>query len=88
MKLREFIINFVDETKTSITKLAETELSNENKKIALDHRIITFLDTAFENLTINFVLKMILKKLLLPNVSLITQLIFDLLKEKIKGVTK
>lgn len=88
MKFKEFIESFVNEAKAGITELAETELSNENKKMALDHKIIKFLDIAFENLSLNFVLKLVLKKLLLPNVSLITQIIYDLLKEKIKGVTK
>lgn len=88
MKLRNFIESFVATTKTNIIELAQTELTNENKKLVLDHKIIDFLDNTLEKLTVNFILKFALKKLLLPNVSLITQIIFDLLKERIKGVTK
>ena len=88
MIFREFIENFVETTKNNIVELAQTELSNENKKLTLDHKIVNYLDEALENLTINFILRIALKKLLLPNVSLITQIIYDLLKEKIKGITK
>ena len=87
MKLRDFIENFVTVTKTNIIELAQTELSNENKKLVLDHKIISFLDDALEKLKINFILKIALKKLLLPNVSLVTQIMFDLLKERIEGIT-
>ena len=88
MKLRDFIENFVTVTKTNIIELAQTELSNENKKLVLDHKIGDFLEETLNNLAINFILKIALKKLLLPNVSLITQIIYDLLKEKIKGITE
>ena len=87
MKLRDFIENFVMVAKTNIIELAQTELSNENKKLVLDHKIISFIDSTLEKLTVNLILKFALKKLLLPNVSLITQIIFDLLKERIEGVT-
>ena len=88
MNLKEFIENFAETTKASIVELAQTELSNENKKLVLDHKIIDFLESALEKISINFILKIALRKLLLPNISLITQIIFDLLKERIKGITK
>lgn len=88
MKFKEFVECFVNEAKAGIVELAETSLSNENKKLALDHKIIKFLEIALENLSLNFILKFALKKLLVPNVSIITQVIFDLLKEHIKGITK
>ena len=88
MNFKEFIENFVATTKTSIVELAQTELSNQNKKLVLDHKIGDFLEETLNNLAINFILKIALKKLLLPNVSLITQIIYDLLKEKIKGITE
>ena len=88
MNLRNFIENFAETTKTSIVELAQTELSNQNKKLVLDHKIGDFLEKTLNNLAINFILKIALKKLLLPNVSLITQIIYDLLKEKIKGITE
>lgn len=88
MKLNEFIKNFFAKVKNEVIELAETELTNENKKLMLDHNIINWLEKAINGLTINFILKAALKKLLLPNVSLITQLLFDFLKARIEGVTK
>ena len=88
MKLNEFIKNFFEKVKNDVVELAETELTNENKKLMLDHNIVNWLEKAISGLTINLFLKMALKKLLLPNVSLITQLLFDFLKAKIQGVTK
>lgn len=88
MKTKDLINGFVTTTKANIIELAQTELSDSNKKMVLDHKITTYLENALNNLTINFILKIALKKLLLPNVSLITQTIYDLLKAKIEGVTK
>ena len=88
MELKNFILNFVNTTKQNIIDLAKTELNNNNKKMVLDQRIIDFLDNTIAGVKVNFILKLALKKLLLPNVSIITQIIFDLLKAKIDGITK
>ena len=88
MEFKNFILNFVNTTKQNIIELAKTELNNNNKKMVLDQRIIDFLDNTIAGIKINFILKLALKKLLLPNVSVITQIIFDLLKAKIEGITK
>lgn len=88
MKLREFILAFTNKTKDSIVELAKTELNNDNKKLALDHSIVEFVEQSISNLSMNWFFKTVLKRLVLPNVSLITQIIFDLLKAKIEGITK
>lgn len=88
MEFKNFILNFVNTTKQNIIELAKTELNNNNKKMVLDQRIIDFLDNTIAGIKINFILKLALKKLLLPNVSIITQIVFDLLKAKIEGITK
>lgn len=88
MKLREFILEFTNKTKDSIIELAQTELNNDNKKLALDHSIVEFVEQAICNLSMNWFFKTVLKRLVLPNVSLITQIIYDLLKAKIEGITK
>lgn len=87
MKFIDLINGFVAKTKSNIIDLAQTELSNENKKLVLDNKITIYLDTALNKLKINFILKSAVKKLILPNVSLITQIIFDLLKARIEGIT-
>ena len=88
MTLKEFIKNFAEQTKNKIIELAHTELTNENKKLMLDHHIVDYVERAINGLTINFVFKMALRKLILPNISVITQLIFDMLKARIEGITK
>lgn len=88
MEFKNFILNFVNTTKQNIIELAKTELNNNNKKMVLDQRIIEFLENAIAGVKLNFILKLALKKLLLPNVSVITQIIFDLLKARIEGITK
>ena len=87
MELKHFIQSFADTTKKNIIELAKTDLNNSNKKMTLDHKIINFLEDSLEKLELNFILKIALKKLLIPNISLITQIIFDLLKERIKGLS-
>lgn len=88
MEFKNFILNFVNTTKQNIIELAKTELNNNNKKMVLDQKIIDFLDNTIAGVRLNFILKLALKKLLLPNVSIITQIIFDLLKARIEGITK
>ena len=88
MKLREFILAFTNKTKDGIIELAQTELNNDNKKLALDHSIVEFVEQAISGLSMNWFFKTVLKRLVLPNVSLITQIIYDLLKAKIEGITK
>lgn len=88
MEFKNFILNFVNTTKQNIIELAKTELNNNNKKMVLDQRIIDFLDNTIAGVKLNFILKLALKKLLLPNVSIITQIIFDLLKARIEGITR
>ena len=88
MEFKNFILNFVNTTKQNIIELAKTELNNNNKKMVLDQRIIDFLDNTIAGVKLNFILKLALKKLLLPKVSIITQIVFDLLKARIEGITK
>lgn len=88
MEFKNFILNFVNTTKQNIIELAKTELNNNNKKMVLDQRIIDFLDNTIAGVKLNFILKLALKKLLLPNVSIITQIIFDLLKAKAEGISE
>lgn len=88
MKFSEFIDRFFSKTKKDIVELAQTELSNENKKLSLDHTITEFFIQAVEGLSVNVLLKLILKKMFLPVIPLITQWIFDLLKAKIEGITE
>lgn len=88
MKIKELINGLFYNTKKDIIELAQTELTNKNKKTVLDHKIIEYIENATNSLAENFIFKIVIKKLLLPNVPVITQWVFDLLKAKIEGITK
>lgn len=87
MKLKEFIFSLIETTKANIIELAQTELSNSNKKLVLDNKIINHIEMAIDKLSLNFILKNLIKKMILPNISVITQTIFDLIKMRVDGVT-
>lgn len=89
MKFSEFIKDFAKTTKTYITKYEEySELTNEQKKQRVDEIITNYLEMALDNLGMNFISKLIVRKLILENVPVLTQVIFDLIKSKVKGITE
>ena len=88
MKTNDFIKNITNLAKIKITDLARENLTNTEKKSALDHAIYDYIERFIEIVPMNFIGRFFVKKILLENVSVLTQAIFDLLKEKIIGVTK
>lgn len=89
LNLKDFINGFVDTTKTYIKKLEELNtLSNEDKKRRLDEILMTYSLTALDNLGLNFVFKLVIKKLLIANIPNFTQAIFNMIKLRIEGITK
>ncbi len=89
MKFSEFINDFAQTVKTYIAKYEEySELTNEQKKQRVDEIITNYLEMALDNLGLNFVFKYVVKKLILANVPVLTQVIFDLIKTKVKGITE
>lgn len=89
MKFNEFIKDFAQTVKTYIAKYEEySELSNEQKKQRVDEIITNYLEMVLDNLGLNFVFKYVVKKLILANVPVLTQVIFDLIKTKVKGITE
>ena len=87
MNIKEFIKNIAVLTKTKIIDLASEQISNTEKKERLDCTITDYIEKICSKLDINFFVRLILKQLLLPNVSIITQIIFDFIKVNIKGIT-
>ena len=87
IKFFELVSGAVNEAKEAIAELAQTKLKNENKKKQLDEKIVLFFETGMDKIGLNWIAKMAVKKLILPHVPDFTQLVFDLLKEKIDGVT-
>ena len=80
-QLKEYLI-------VTITDLANKELQNEEKKAQLDRVITEFLISVIAGAKIGWFTKWMIEKLVLPHISELTQFAYDLLKEKIKGVTK
>lgn len=89
MKIKEFIKNFVDETKHYIEKYEQyKELSGVQKKARVDDIIKTYIENTIDTIGLNFIVKLIIKKLLIENIPIITQCVFDLIKAKVEGITK
>ncbi len=89
MQIKEFIETFATKTKGMIAWLeGYKELSNEEKKERLDEHLTKYAETTINTLPLNFILKIALKHILLKNIPIITQAIFDLVKAKVEGVTK
>ena len=89
MDIKTFIQNLATNAKNYIEKLQQyEELSGEEKKERLDEIIEEYIEVAIDSIKMNVVFKYVLKKLLLANVPVITQVIFDLIKTKIEGITK
>lgn len=89
MKLKEFIQNIVIQSKFYIEKYEEyKELNGVQKKARVDEVIKDYIEITIDGLNVNFVLKLIVKKLLVENIPVITQCIFDLIKAKIEGITE
>ena len=90
VQFNEFLKNFVTVTKNLIERY-ETEYKNlngEGKKARLDEYLTGYTMTVIDNIGLNFIFKFVLKKLVIENIPTITQIIFDLIKTKIDGITK
>lgn len=89
MEIKELIVNISNLALDRIASLAKSKmLDNLEKKERLDDYITDYINVAMGKLKLNFVFKLILKKFLIPNVPVITQSIFDLVKVKLEGVTR
>jgi len=89
MDFKTFIQDVAANTRQYIEKFEEyKELSGEQKKARVDDIITDYIEVAIDSLKMNIVFKYFLKKLIIVNVPVITQIIFDLIKTKIEGITK
>ena len=90
IKFGEFLENFADVVRNLIERY-ETEykdLDGQGKKLRLDDAITNYVTGIIDNIGLNFIFKLVLKKLLIGNIPVITQIIFDLIKTKVDGITK
>lgn len=80
--------NTIALAKSNIAELALTNLSNEEKKQALDLAVKSYVESFLERQPVGWFASFLINKFIIPNIPFITQKIFDLLKTKIEGVTK
>lgn len=89
INLKEFIDGFVETTKFYIKRFEEIKnLTNEEKKERLDELLINYCEKAIDTLGVNFLFKLVLKKILIANIPHLTQTIFNLIRLKIEGITR
>lgn len=89
MKIKEFIKNIVAESKHYIEKYEQyKDLTGEEKKARVDDILKTYIENTIDTIGLNFIVKLIIKKLLIENIPVITQCVFDLIKAKVEGITK
>lgn len=74
--------------KLNIAELAQKEIANKEKKAILDKAIMGYLVPLLATAKLGFFTKFILEKFVLDNIPVITQAIYDLIKDRIDGVTK
>lgn len=89
MNFKEFIKNVADETRHYIEKYEQyKDLTGEDKKNRVDDIIKTYIENTIDTIGLNFIVKFMVKKLLIENIPVITQCIFDLITASVAGVTK
>lgn len=89
MNFKGFIQTIVKETKFYIEKYEQfKELNGKQKKARVDEVITDYVENTIDNIGLNFIVKFIIKKILIENIPTITQCIFDLIKSKVEGITK
>lgn len=88
---RESFLNFINGftavTQNEITELANKNINNKDKKKELDIKMFEYVQKILATQKLNIFVKLLIKKLIVPCINDVTQLIYELLKAKIKGVT-
>lgn len=88
MNAEQIIKKVVNYATLKIVNLADTNLTNAAKKESLDLAVENYIKDIVNAVTPNFIIRWVVNKFLLPNIPVLTQQIFDLLKAKIYGITK
>lgn len=85
---KKIVAELIKFAKLNIADLAKKELANKDKKDQLDKAITGFLVPLLATAKMGFVTKFIFEKFVISNIPVITQAIYDLLKDRVEGVTK
>lgn len=89
MKFKTFIEDFANVAKKYIEKYEECkDLTGEEKKARLDDIVKNYVLVAIDNIPLNFIVKIVIKRVIVENIPFITQAIYNLLKARIKGITQ
>lgn len=89
MNFKDFIQTIAKETKFYIEKYEQIkDLSGKQKKARVDEVITDYIENTIDNIGLNFIVKFIIKKLLIENIPVITQCVFDLIASRVQGITK
>ena len=86
--MNERILQFVNYVKINIIDLAEKELENIEKKAKLDKAVTAYFVSLLSTAKLGFFSRFVIEKVVVKNIPTITQAIYDLLKAKVKGITK
>ena len=86
--MNDKILQFVNYVKINIIDLANKELSDVAKKDKLDKAVTAYFISLLASTKISWFSKFVIEKVVVKNIPTITQAIYDLLKAKIKGITK
>lgn len=78
---------FVDNVKVNIINLAKTELDNVTKKEKLDNAISVYFDTLLNGAKISLITKWVIKNYVIKHIPTLTQIVYDLIKARVNGVT-
>ena len=81
---KNFVHEFVENAQAKIKELAKTELANEEKKAKLDEAMVVFVEAILAKVKINGLVRLLIKKLVIPCIDDVTQIIYDLLKAKLE----
>ena len=88
MKFKEFIEQFKEKTQRVIGALG-VYLKGEEKKARLDETMTKWtIEQVEANSKIKVIYKFIIKKFIIPQIPYITQMIFDLIKVRVEGITQ
>ena len=85
MNLSEFIKKLFKKTTTKIVEYVDKELENQEKKTQVDAAVTDWLTDNVDEL--GMVQKFVVTQYVIPTIPIITQAIYDCLKQKIEGFT-
>lgn len=89
MEIKAFIEEFTTKTKNLIIEFEQVKgLTGVQKKAKLDEKMTKWANELLNGAKINALLKQAVKQFVIKNIPIITQVVFDLIKSRVEGITK